>query len=158
MAAPITDSELRHLLGFLGYGNLNGDVWFIGMEEGGGGEDNIRVRLKFEVIEDCFEAHKKLGIFHHHTGKKSIQRTWGWISYIMLILQGESGDRESKRKYQVEQLGRSRGKTFLCELMPLPKPKLSAYDYLDLIPQFLNREDYYSKVKPKRIKKIKDLL
>jgi len=41
----LSDDELEHLLNFIGYGNLDADVWFLGMEEAGGGEVNIRTRL-----------------------------------------------------------------------------------------------------------------
>jgi hypothetical protein len=37
----LTDTELEHLLNFIGYGKLSADVWFLGMEEGGGGANNI---------------------------------------------------------------------------------------------------------------------
>lgn len=86
MTTSITDSELEHLLNFIGYGKLNADVWFLGMEEAGGGEANIRARLKFHKVEDCAQAHKFLGITKHHAGKKVIQRTWWGMCYIMLRL------------------------------------------------------------------------
>jgi hypothetical protein len=46
MSARLTDRELIHLLEFVGYGTLDAGVWFLGMEEAGGGEDNLRKRLK----------------------------------------------------------------------------------------------------------------
>lgn len=75
MTTPLTDSELDHLLNFIGYGTLDADVWFIGMEEAGGGEDNIRTRLKFRTVEDNAMAHKMLGVTNLHWGKRKIQRT-----------------------------------------------------------------------------------
>jgi len=36
---PLTDAQLNHLLAFIGYGSLQADVWFVGMEEGGGSDD-----------------------------------------------------------------------------------------------------------------------
>ena len=72
MSPPRTDKELKHLLNFVGYGRLNADVWFIGTEEAGGGEDNLRERLLFQQVEDCAEAHMILGITKHHTEKKII--------------------------------------------------------------------------------------
>ena len=62
----LNDSELEHLLDFVGYGRLDAPVWFLGMEEAGGGEDNLRARLKFGTVEDCAEAHRLLGITKHH--------------------------------------------------------------------------------------------
>jgi hypothetical protein len=69
----LQNEELEHLLDFVGYGRLDAPVWFLGMEEAGGGEQNIRTRLKFRTVEDCAEAHRTLGIIHRHWGKRVIQ-------------------------------------------------------------------------------------
>ena len=102
MAVPFTDKEMKHLTNFIGYGELSADVWFLGMEEAGGGEKNLRDRLAFRPIEDCAEAHKLLGITHLHWGKRRIQPTWRGMCYVMLALAGQSTDRESIRAYQAE--------------------------------------------------------
>ncbi len=39
----LLNNELEQLLNFAGYGRLDAPVWFLGMEEAGGGEDNLRV-------------------------------------------------------------------------------------------------------------------
>ena len=112
------------------------------MEEAGGGEANIRARLKFRPVEDNAKAHKMLGVTYLHWGRKKIQRTWRGMCYIMLRLKGQEPTRESIRKYQAEKLGRSSGDTLLTELMPIPKPKVKLWDYDELIPQFASREEY----------------
>ena len=88
MTIPLTDSEIEHLLEFIGYGTLDADVWFLGMEEAGGGEENIRTRLRFRPVEDNAEAHKMLGVTHLHWGRRKIQRTWRGMCHIMLRLEG----------------------------------------------------------------------
>ena len=50
MTKPLIDSELEHLLNFIGCGTLDADVWFLGNEEAGGGVANIRTRLKFRPV------------------------------------------------------------------------------------------------------------
>jgi len=152
MSKPIIDAELEHLLNFIGYGRLDADIWFLGMEEAGGGDENIRTRLKFRSVEDNAEAHKMLGITYLHWGKRKIQRTWRGMCYIMLSLEGKEPTIERIRSYQAEKLGRLEGNTLLTELMPIPKPKVRQWDYRELIPQFASREDYYQIVKPRRIK------
>jgi len=97
MSQPLTDQELRRLRDFIGYGTLQADVWFIGMEEGGGGEDNIRRRLKFRSAEDCADAHKILKIEKFHWGKKEIQQTWRGMCRIMLGLDGKEATTENIR-------------------------------------------------------------
>ena len=154
----ITDEELEHLLNFVGFGNLNADVWFLGMEEAGAGEENIRARLKFKQVEDCAEAHKILGITKHHSGKKSIQPTWRGMCYIMLRLENKNTDRESIRNYQADCLGRFQGNSLLLELMSIPKPSIASWEYENLFPQFASAGQYYKVVKPRRIKYLQQLM
>ncbi|MBC8504000.1 MAG: hypothetical protein ISR58_21585 [Anaerolineales bacterium] len=158
MTKAITDQELEHLLNFVGYGELDAEVWFLGMEEAGGGENNIRSRLKFRTIEDCAEAHKILGITKHHSGKKIIQRTWRGMCYIMLRLEGMGVDTESIRNYQADSLGRFQGKSLLCELLPIPKPSINDWQYENLIPQYASRDEYYRTVKPRRVKYLQKMV
>ena len=70
MTKALSDAELEHLLNFIGYGRLDADIWFLGIEEAGGGEANIRTRLKFRPVKDNAEAHKMLGVTHLHRGKR----------------------------------------------------------------------------------------
>jgi hypothetical protein len=154
----LTDTELEYLLNFVGYGKLSADVWFIGMEEAGGGENNIRSRLKFRQVEDCAEAHKILGITEHHSGKKTIQKTWRGMCYIMLRLEGKAANRENIRNYQADFLGRFQGNSMLCELMPIPKPTINSWGYETLIPQFKSSDEYYQVVRPRRIKYLQNLI
>ena len=158
MNTALTDAELEHLINFIGYGKLNADVWFLGMEEGGEGESNVRARLKFRRVEDSVEAHKILGITKFHTGQKIIQSTWRGMCYILLRLEGKPVDRESIRNYQADYLGRFQGNSLLCELMPIPKPRINVWDYETLIPQFKSAEEYYQVVKPRRVKYLRGLI
>jgi hypothetical protein len=155
---PLTDHELNSLLAFIGYGTLDADIWFLGMEEAGGGEENIRIRVGFEPVEDCAEAHRKLGVTNLHWGKRKIQRTWRSMCYIMLALDGHQPRTKNIRSYQAERLGRIRGNTLLTELMPIPKSKISQCGYEDLLPQFSSRKDYYEQVKPGRIQYLQGIL
>ena len=158
MSIPLTDEELEYLLDFVGFGKLNADVWFLGMEEAGGGEENIRARLKFKQIEDCKEAHKILGITKHHGDKRNIQPTWRGMCYILLRLEGKETDRESIRNYQADQLGRLHGNSLLLELMPIPKPSIDSWGYENFIPQFASSAEYYKVIKPRRIKHLQRLM
>ncbi len=158
MSQVLTGIELDHLFNFIGFGRLDAEVWFIGMEEGGGGEENICARLKFNKVEDLAEAHKILGITKYHSGKRIIQNTWRGMCYIMLLLDGKEPSTKNIRNYQADYLGRYQGNTFLCELMPIPKPKMSDWDYEQLIPQFTSSQDYYEKGKPKRIRYLRNII
>jgi hypothetical protein len=158
VTSSLADDELNHLLNFIGYGTLDADVWFLGMEEAGGGEANLRTRLKFREVEDNAEAHRMLGVTTLHWGKRKIQRTWRGMCYIMLRLEGKEPTRENIRSYQAEKLGRFGGNTLLVELMPIPKPKVWQWGYEELIPQFASREEYYATIKPRRVKYLRGLI
>ena len=158
MTQPLTDQELEHLLHFVGYGTLDAGVWFLGMEEAGGGEANVHTRLQFRTVEDNAEAHKLLGITKHHWGRRTIQRTWRGMCYIMLRMEDREPTRENIRRYQAEALGRTHGQTLLTELMPIPKPNIGEWGYETLIPQFSSRQDYYDMVMPRRIRYLTALL
>ena len=158
MDTTFSNKELDHLLNFIGYGRLDAPVWFIGMEEAGGGEDNLRARLNFRQVEDNYEAHKILGILKHHEGKKVIQRTWRGMCYIMLCLEGKEPEREAIRHYQADLLGRYKGNTLLTELLPIPKPKTGSWGYEELIPQFFSHSDYIKRIKPQRIKIFREFI
>lgn len=155
---PISDDELGHLLKFIGYGSISAPVWFLGMEEGGGGEENLRKRLTFEAIEDCKQAHAKLGITHFHGDHPRIQRTWRSMCYIMLSLSNQAPTKSAIREYQSAKLGRANGDTLLIELMPIPKPRVSNWEYEKLLPQYASRDDYYQSVLPQRTRLLKKLI
>jgi hypothetical protein len=72
MSVPLTDTELDYLLNFIGYGTLDADVWFLGVGEAGGGEADIRTRLKFRPVEDDVEVHKMLAVTKLHWRKRTI--------------------------------------------------------------------------------------
>lgn len=154
----LSDDDLNKLIDFYGYGSLGANVWFVGMEEGGGGEENLLRRLQFNQVEDCREAMKKLEIYDWHWGSQKIQSTWRGMCCIMLALANVPISRDTIRNYQVEKLGRADGKTLLAELMPLPKPNLKSWNYCNVLPQFKDSHQYYSTVMPKRIKMFQHLL
>ncbi|MGB3715132.1 MAG: hypothetical protein WA996_11950 [Candidatus Promineifilaceae bacterium] len=97
MTRPVTDFELEHLLNFIGYGTLDADVWFLGMEEAGGGEANVRTRLKFRPVEDNAEVRRLLGVTKLQWGIRVIQRIWRGMCFIMLRLEGKGSTRKKLR-------------------------------------------------------------
>lgn len=158
MLNPVTDDELDRLLGFIGYGTLDASVWFIGMEEAGAGHDALRIRSGFQPVEDCAEAHRKLGIMKHHWGPRTIQRTWRGMCHVMLTLDGVPPTRETIRVYQAEKLGRREGTTLLAELMPLPRPLASGWEYAGILPQFRDADHYLRAVLPLRISLLRETI
>ena len=158
-AEIVAKDAKERILAFIGYGQLNARIWILGMEEAGGGEDNLTTRSQFNPVEDLYAAHPKLGITKHHEDSRTIQPQWGRMADLMLRLGGtKSPTREQRRNYQAEQLGRSYGDTLLVELMPVPKPNLSAFDYPETFPEYASASSYYQGVLPDRIRLLRKLI
>ena len=156
---PLTTDEISNLLDFVGYGNLDGPVWFLGMEEGGGGEERIRIQSNFERIEDLRDAHvNKMGITRHHCGNRVLQSTWKRMCHIMLSLAGVPYDVSTLRTYQANHLGSFGGDTLVTELMPVAKSNIRDWPYGKLIPMFRDRNHYYEEVLPARLLRFTDLV
>ena len=156
---PLSPDETSNLLRFIGYGNLKAPVWFLGMEEGGGGEERIRIQSGFEPIEDLYDAHvNKMGITRYHCDNRVLQSTWKGMCHIMLSLAGIPPDKPTRRTYQAMHLGRPGGDTLLAELMPVAKSSVKDWQYHDLIPRFRDRQRYYDEVLPVRLLKFAELV
>lgn len=158
MNKTLTDTELDHLLNFIGYGRLDADIWFLGFEEAGGDDKNLHARLGFTQVEDCAEAQIILSLTQQQFGDENLQGAWPGMCEIMLKLEGKETSTDNILNYQVEYLGRDQGSTLLCELLPIPMPGGSAWDYEALIPRYASREAYYAAVKPLRFELFRRLV
>lgn len=155
----IAPSEKHNLLNFIGYGRVDAPVWFLGMEEAGGGEENLKIRAQFSSVMDLYLAHKALGIVKHHEGSKIIQPQWGKMSDVMLRLNGlDEPSREERRDYQVSRLGRLESETLLADLMPIPKPSIEKWDYPQSFHEYRTVSEYYAAVGPTRARLLAQLI
>jgi hypothetical protein len=128
----LTTDLIKKLLAFRGYGNPNGRFWFVGVEEGGGGINNLRIRAdNFAPHEDLAESHKN---FPNHDMSKLTTSTWGLMLSIVGRISADPNwwDTEYRRSYQMNQLGRLDGETYLTEILPLPKKALNDWPYGEL--------------------------
>ncbi len=122
---------------FYGYGNYQGNYWFIGMEEAGGDFKDINNRINTwsnrgkQEIEDLAEYHIDIGWGESFLpGAKLDVPVWRSIIRILLSAKGkESIDIENVRKYQINELGRKNQETCLLELLPLPSPSITHWIY-----------------------------
>lgn len=117
---------------FIGYGNPEAKLRFLGKEEGLGGpaadiELNDNARAEWNEVEDLYEAHRTL----HENGapidisKPRTGSTLVWRFMSVLALAAEGGDpgkltRDDYVHYMQHKLGRSDGTTFLTEMYPIP--------------------------------------
>ena len=151
-------------LGFYGYGNLNADYWFIGMEEGGKNtiqefyKNYIESWDKKESVDFLKGLNEETEQMYFSDNAK-IQRTWGGIINILLSIENIPINRENIIDYQKTRLGRIIGNNLLLELLPLPHRSISEWDYHSLeLPYFDTRRNYRKYYLPKRIEHIINLL
>jgi hypothetical protein len=154
----LTDLELDHLLEFIGFGRLDADIWFLGLEEGSGDENYLRQRLDFEIVQDTKDTQNTLGISEDQFCEKYLQGAWKGMCEIMLKLEGKETSEENILTYRSERLGRSEGSTLLCELLPLPMPVEPVWSYAEVLPQYNSRETYLAAVKPLRFEQYRELI
>ncbi len=157
---------------FLGYGNVNAPVWFIGMEEGGGGsfgEISKRVNVWTErgkhPLEDIFAYHSAISLDQWFSGPRpKLQSTWSGLIRLQFGLTGKDPalmgiheQTELIRDYQQNHLGRSTGAERLMELLPLPSPSNQAWLYAkhSRLPWLANRARYMDFQAPLRAAKIR---
>ncbi len=136
---------------FYGYGNYSGQLWFIGMEEGGGNSfTEVAKRLNAWAdrgrceLEDLAEYHAAIGITYLFNDRPKLQPTWNKLIRILLSSHGQTPATEQVREYQRASLGRLDGDTCLLELLPLPSPSTGHWLYArhSRLPYLANRKTY----------------
>lgn len=169
--------ELDKLEGFIGYGRKDAEVVFFGLEEAGGGWENLKTRLSITNYKylDCKRfhldefKHSKPYELHSDEPNKSVnfQPVWKYMSYLMLKLENRTDEEIFKKKsklqrdYQNNSLGtlNNNGKTLLTEIYPIPCPSLNRWeDYQKIIPFYAGKKEYKLSVLPKRIELFRDIL
>jgi hypothetical protein len=151
---------------FIGYGDIEAPVVFVGMEEGLGDvnhlEDDLRYRSTFEPVMDVRQAHLGLEkgpeLFGIHPRS---QRTWWVASDLMMHFEGhlptDKDQRAALRKrYRTTLLGSELGDSLLVELLPYPHP--SKRDWLYRAYKFKTREAYETSVIVDRLKLLGDAI
>jgi hypothetical protein len=172
-----TDSSLygdgfKHLIkerikNFWGYGNLDGDTWFVGMEEGYSEEnESLEDRFTATAGAQVFDVYESLKIdpghvFWFEEGAPT-QATYRRIIYIHLYLKnGVEPTIEDIRTFQIQELGRSKSNHALLELMPLPSKSIREKDWLYAkfgVEGLSSRKEYLKTYKHERVKGLRDLI
>ena len=153
---------------FMGYGSLHAPIWFLGAEEGGEGSaeallNRVDTWKHFgrETVGDIYEFHKRIGGEDLFGDRPRIQRTWGKLIEIALLIEGLEPTRDSVREFQASRLGRKDGGLLLGELMPLPKRKLGSWPYAglkELVPYLATKKSYLEEIRPVRIAMLRDAI
>ncbi|GGX77165.1 hypothetical protein GJV26_16755 [Massilia dura] len=159
---------------FYGYGNLNGQYWFIGMEEGCGPDWDKDVKPRFEYwearkrkqTEDLRDFHFSIGIRNHWEpidGRPiKVQFTWKRLIETILAATGGIITSENIVDYQSKHLGTLDGNNCLLELLPLPSPNVREFGFKHLaneeFPFFASRAKYRKHIMQARIDAIRNLI
>jgi hypothetical protein len=120
---------------FIGFGNANAEVLFLGMEEGLSPgvalEDDLKARAGYAQYEDLYDAQSLLEDCGRFFGPAPLcQRTWRPMCHLMLRREtNEPLDNKKRTRYQADRLGRRDGQTLLAELLPYPNPNTGTWLY-----------------------------
>jgi len=153
---------------FLGYGNPNAEIVFVGLEEGLADvkrlDADLRYRSTFsKSVMDVFEAHLGLA-----KGRKLFrdkprgQRTWRVMADVLLHWEDRvpprKEDRSALRKrYRANVLGDDGDLALLLELLPLPHVNSKHWLY-KRYDRYDNRDDYEAEVIDKRLELLRDAI
>ena len=146
------------LYNWLGYGNTNGDIWFIGTEEGGAEiwregiatlslEDSLRKRSQFSLgcgFKDVWEDTYGIPLNYF----KGIT-TWHFMSAFILAVENKKVDSKNIKDFLFinKSLGSLNSNHFMCELLPLPKKSETDFPYTS---RWRNLQEYINEVIEKR--------
>lgn len=161
----INDEFLHHFITtFYGSGNYSGKYWFVGMEEGGGNSfDQVSSRfnawkdLGSPELVDMYDFHVLINYPEYFADPVKLQRTWMQQARIILSSKGLSSLTPTVKAYQRDILGRKTSETCLLELLPLPSPSTTVwnYDRWSNLPFLKNRSNYRDYCIPWRCEHIK---
>jgi hypothetical protein len=166
-----SEIDWERIENFVGYGSIDAQVVFIGIEEGlvdaGALRNDLLWRSTFGEVMNLEEAHRGLA---HGTklfgNRPRSQPTWDAISDLMLRFNRAAAISqkqwlEKRIVYRTHELGQSGSSTLLMELLPLPNQNASSWPYGALFPdrkECASRTAYLKKVLPLRLKALSEAL
>ena len=157
----------QRIQNFWGYGNLNGSVWFVGMEEGCDGSISKLIERftttsngeVFDIYDDMRNSPDHMKWFEEDA---PTQATYRKLIYLLLYLQNlKEPTLEDIREYQIKHFGRKKSEHAVLELMPLPSRSIKQEDWVYAssgIKGLSSRKEYLERYKPERIKRLRELI
>lgn len=149
-----SDDVLNIFAKFKGWGNPNGDLWFIGLEEG----DKKISLSKENILLGLHEYDCEFSNYDEATDSAYRERTSTWQIESKLACELLDQYRRMEwHEFMKRHLFKSHGQTFLIELYPLPKPKFKEWPkaYQDYF-GFCSLADYHKNIEEKRFNDIRD--
>jgi len=159
----------RRIREFVGHGNLDSVVWFVGIEEGRGNDtiEQLNKRLHASDGKQTMDIQELDLLSHRQWFKENppIQRTWRIPIRTLLVLEEKQADNNAIKEFQRKLWARADANHGMFELFPLPcrSTRNAAWPYgifaRDEETQYLaSRQAYMKKVAPERIKLFKTLI
>lgn len=173
MAHQMFDDKLleEFIAKFFGYGNFDGDYWFVGLEQGGGNSfTEIEKRLNVwenhgkPVLEDAADYHRAIGLGHFFDPKKpKRQPTWSGLIRMLFGFQGKkhtSIKASDVNLYQRDSFLQRNSQSCSIELLPLPSPSMNDWLYSNHsdLPYLRNRALYRQRFAKKRADKMREYI
>jgi hypothetical protein len=163
--------EFEKIEGFLGYGNANARIVFVGLEEGLADvkrlDDDLRYRSTFsEPVMDVFGAHLGLAKGRQLFGDKPRgQRTWRVIADVLLhwedrVPQGKKDRAALRKRYRANVLGDKDDLALMLELLPLPHVNSEHWLYkrYKRYSGYDKRDDYETAIIDRRLDPLRDAI
>jgi hypothetical protein len=163
------DQELisSRIKNFWGYGNLSGDIWLVGMEEGHNESNEILLeRFKATANGSIFDIYDDLKVDPGHVrwfeDDAPTQATYRRLIYLLLYLKnGKEPNLEEIRDFQIKQFGRKTSDHAVLELMPLPAKSTKESDWTygtSDVEGLESRKAYLETYSPERIVKLRHMI
>ena len=160
----LVTQRIKH---FWGYGSLDSDTWFVGMEEGCDGSipkliKRFEQTAHGEVFDICDDMRSEPDHMDWFKDGAATQPTYRKLIYLLLYFQNKKEPTlEDIRAYQINHFGRKKGNHAVLELMPLPARSLNVKDWVYAssgIEGLESRREYLKKYKPERVKRLRELI
>jgi len=156
----LNPSLLNNYIGsFFGYGRWSAPIWFVGIEEAGGRtECELEQRLAVwtsrgkKELEDAPTFYPQSGNHFWHGQEADLQETWKQLIRMLLVARGKTDNDDAILDNQRSHWGRADGRECLAELLPLPSPSSTTWNYRRWsdLPWLQTRLDYQNYVTLKR--------
>lgn len=157
-----TDTVRSCLFNWLGYGNVEAPIWFIGMEEPGAEndikalEESLKIRSQFEWQMDLCRVWEDLYGIPLEAFKD--EQVWKYMAAFLLEFEEEEATIENIEEFIFGQklLGREEGDHFLAVFSPLPKKKKKSIEPYQSI--WENIDSYEAEITDKRLDLMKETI